>query len=376
MNFVIYLANKITKNNSVRPNQTLIVMKKILENELMSLAHRILRLRGRDDIEQAKELAKEVYEKLSVLSFAEKHFSESKPSINYYDVEEALATTQEPIENTEKEEVTSSPTSEKTEEKKEVLDLATSKTEESLASTTLKNSDTQPGVSESAKEDNTPIQSEGTALHTKEPTPIQPEGNPGNEEVIVNPEFESVPKKEQVEQKTEQSSSDVDLLDIAIHYDDLPQFEPISSSPTFPPSDKEPIRENTQQEEPVEVSKEEVEAEKESEAHPSSSPLGDLFSGAHKPRSRNDSGHSRKSLNDRLKIGVSFGLNDRLAFINNLFEGSTEDYNRVISQLNTFQDFVEAREFIEEQVKPDYNWEEKQIYEERFYQALEKRLDH
>ena len=49
-------------------------MKKVLEDELMSLAHRILKLRNRAEIHELKEEAAVLYEKLSVLSFAEKYF--------------------------------------------------------------------------------------------------------------------------------------------------------------------------------------------------------------------------------------------------------------------------------------------------------------
>ena len=44
----------------------------------------------------------------------------------------------------------------------------------------------------------------------------------------------------------------------------------------------------------------------------------------------------KKSLNDRLAgDALKFGLNDRIGFVKDLFEGSAEDFNRVVSQLNT-----------------------------------------
>lgn len=74
-----------------------------------------------------------------------------------------------------------------------------------------------------------------------------------------------------------------------------------------------------------------------------------------------------KSLNDQLKKGIQIGLNDRLAFIKHLFEGSTTDYNRVLSQLNTLHNQNEANEFIQNMVKPDYqNWDGKEEFEQRF----------
>ena len=80
----------------------------------------------------------------------------------------------------------------------------------------------------------------------------------------------------------------------------------------------------------------------------------------------------RKSLNDFLGKGIQIGLNDRLAFIKNLFEGSAEDYQRVLSQVQTYSDWEEAQQFIQEMIKPDYNnWEGKEEFEVRFLKCIE-----
>lgn len=78
------------------------------------------------------------------------------------------------------------------------------------------------------------------------------------------------------------------------------------------------------------------------------------------------------SLNDRLKKGITIGLNDRIAFVKHLFNGSTEDFNRVISQLNTSSSELEALEFLNNMVKPEYNnWIGKEDYEQRLLSFLE-----
>ena len=78
------------------------------------------------------------------------------------------------------------------------------------------------------------------------------------------------------------------------------------------------------------------------------------------------------SLNDRLKKGITIGLNDRIAFVKHLFNGSTEDFNRVISQLNTSSSELEALEFLNNMVKPEYNnWAGKEAYEQRLLSFLE-----
>ena len=79
-----------------------------------------------------------------------------------------------------------------------------------------------------------------------------------------------------------------------------------------------------------------------------------------------------KNLNDILGKGIQIGLNDRLAFINNLFDQSEEDYQRVISQIQTLSSWEEAQNFIEQMVKPDYDfWEGKEEFEARFLKCLE-----
>ncbi|PID71044.1 MAG: hypothetical protein CR985_01620 [Flavobacteriales bacterium] len=83
----------------------------------------------------------------------------------------------------------------------------------------------------------------------------------------------------------------------------------------------------------------------------------------------------RKTINDKVFAKtLKIGLNDRIAFVNHLFNFSLSEYNRVLSQLNTFKTEAEAKFFIANQVKPDYNWEGKEEYEERFMNLIEKRF--
>lgn len=83
-----------------------------------------------------------------------------------------------------------------------------------------------------------------------------------------------------------------------------------------------------------------------------------------------------RSLNDRLKKGINIGLNERLAFIRHLFDGKTADYNRVISQLNTFSSIEDSRKFIRLVVKPDYkNWVGKEEFEKKFMELVENKYD-
>ena len=81
------------------------------------------------------------------------------------------------------------------------------------------------------------------------------------------------------------------------------------------------------------------------------------------------------SINEAFAKTITFGLNDRIAFEKQLFAGSSEDLNRVVSQLSTFDSFEEAQNFIEDMVKPDYdNWEGKEEYVTRFMEIIEKKF--
>lgn len=83
-----------------------------------------------------------------------------------------------------------------------------------------------------------------------------------------------------------------------------------------------------------------------------------------------------KSLNDSLVTKeLKVDLNSKLGFIKHLFHGSTEDYNRVLSQLSTIDSHERSVSFIKNMVKPDYdNWEGKEEYEIRFMELIERRF--
>ena len=83
----------------------------------------------------------------------------------------------------------------------------------------------------------------------------------------------------------------------------------------------------------------------------------------------------QRSLNDRLfKSNLQVELNDRIAFVKHLFEGNQEDFNRVLSQLNSFKTEGEAKNFIKNMVKPDYDWSESEEYEQRLTSLIERKF--
>lgn len=86
---------------------------------------------------------------------------------------------------------------------------------------------------------------------------------------------------------------------------------------------------------------------------------------------------NKKSLNDKLKgEGLTIGLNDKLAFIKHLFNGKSEDYEHVLTQINTLGSFKEAANLIQKIIKPGYKrWIGKEEYEERLMEIIEAKFD-
>lgn len=348
-------------------------MKKTLEDELMSLAHRILKLSGKEDLEQMKILTGELYEKLCVLSFAEKHSDELKPSFNYDDVAQILS--QKEVNEEEKTTI-ANPKIDQPEEREVKNNLSL---EEEIMDTSDKEDKKKDLVKNEIEEESDPFEE---IEHTEEDSfeKISAEEDSSEEDFEEENFEEEVSMEDLVEEDisikevlSAEDSSEIDLREISVHYDDLPQFEPITPEETTPVEEKQKDLPEEKLEEKIEAVQPEPEEIIENPA--THNPLADLFSTFGKSSRRNDTISHKRSLNQSLKLGLSFGLNDRIAFIKNLFENSEEDYNRVISQLNSFDKFSEARDFIEQQVKPDYNWENKEVYEERFFHVLEQRME-
>ena len=79
----------------------------------------------------------------------------------------------------------------------------------------------------------------------------------------------------------------------------------------------------------------------------------------------------RENVNDQFAKSLSIDLNDRLAFIKQLFNDDKINYERVISQILTFESWSEVSKFLNTQVKIEYNnWEGKEEAVERFLYIL------
>lgn len=130
------------------------------------------------------------------------------------------------------------------------------------------------------------------------------------------------------------------------------------------PADEEPVANTTASEKPI-ISFEPIAEEK--------APLEEKQTPNVVERAQQ--GGEKKSLNDRFaQKALSFGLNDRIGFTKALFEGSGEDFNRVVSQLNTLGTLAEAEDFLDTHIAPEYGWDAQEEMAERFKAAVAQRF--
>lgn len=121
----------------------------------------------------------------------------------------------------------------------------------------------------------------------------------------------------------------------------------------------------TEAPEPELMEKSDTKSSTNSETAAAVEPSGGLNATIQKPRSVNDQWGR-----------LSVGLNDRTAFVQHLFLGDVEGFNRVISQINTFETLEEVSDFLENQVKPEYNnWATKEAVADRFMRLVQQRFN-
>ena len=257
-------------------------MKKKLESELISIAHRVLKLTGREDLNKMQDEVALLYQKISILKFLQTHFNGEIP--------EEVATDASFFNALEG-----------------AFNNKVSDTVE-IDEKVYVNMDNQP---------NEPLMESATEK-IKDIVAQMPQ-----ETATVDALVDDVNSSDVVEE---------DLSELSPSFGQLPIFEPLDS-------DSEP---------------EETLA------------MDDSLTAIKKT-----------SLDEKLKkTGFQIGLNDRLAFVNHLFQNNNEDYDRVISQLNTMDSFEEISDFIQNIIKPDYsNWEDKGDYETRFLEILQQKFN-
>lgn len=296
-------------------------MKKRLEAELISIAHRILKLKNKAELNQLYQESQKLYETLSVLKFYEDNFNTLKNDVPAQILEEKIessyTTEEEPVilETQEEVQIPVETIEEKTIEET----IVENKIEETKAEETLQTIEEKP------------IEEEPVVENTVEE--IETEEETAEAEETQIPTIETPQPKAEEHIKPRQIS----IEELLGNYTEPEFVKP------------EPKQENPK---PVEETPAPPSIEPETKQEPQTTPQS-----------------------QRTDLGITIGLNDRVGFVNYLFNGSNEDFNRVISQLNTCHTFTEAQEFITHMVKPDYNnWKGLEDYEERFLETIKTRF--
>lgn len=292
-------------------------MKKKLEADLISIAHRILQMKNKSDINLLLIETQKLQEKLSVLKFVEDYFGNAKPTIGQFEIEEKITAV---FENN----MTS------------ISDIKVSneeiKTEEAMVDESF---DEEIPTNEINEEEENDTKEEIIVANVKEiEKPINLGFSPAFE---LDVDFEEEPKKPESLQ-----ISFEDLL--GENYNDA-LFVKVDA------------KENT----PIAIENE-------------TKSLKDLALPSDKQVAFTKTTDSKTVTLSETKA-LKIDLNDRIAFVKHLFGNSNEDYNRVLNQLITYDSFEEAQDFIEDMVKPDYNsWEGKEDYSQRFMEIIEKKF--
>ena len=329
----VYRNKNKKRNTQTKPptSYNLHQMKKRLEADLISIAHRILQLKNKSDINQLYLETQKLYEKLAVLRFVDEHFGDSKPTIGQAEIEAKIETAFEAIENEEPVAITI--------EEIEIPEIETSPE-------LILEEEEQEEITELEE----PVFEEEEDLETLEDE-MEEEVEEEEIEAPFIPAFELEKAEEEeeqiIEEEPKQEAVQISFEDLigGDFSDDL--FVKVESTAFETPKEEkvETVLKT------VAFDLDEIEIHEEVEESKS------------------------VTLNEKLAKGINIDLNDRIAFTKHLFGNDPEDYNRVLNQLITFNTFYETRDFIRDMVKPDYNnWEGKEEYEERFMEIIEKKF--
>jgi hypothetical protein len=326
-------------------------MKKKLEADLISIAHRILKLKNKSELIQLHQETQKLYEKLSVLLFVENHFQEVKPTIGLAKIEEDLAAAFDALDTNE----TAEPETQSIENNTEIV-----------APFEAIEAEVTP-VFEPIEAQETPIENETVTLADETVSLNHEEKNQEEPEfvAVAAAEITTPPHFELFKEESILATPDTKK---ELHQISLEDMLGTASEPIFERvSGKEKESEKTI-EEPLENAFTAIPKATSNEA------TEILLSRIEKESEKETvTVHTAKTSTNGKSI--TFGLNDRIAFEKQLFGGSSEDLNRVISQLSTYDTLQEAQDFIEEMVKPDYNnWEGKEEYINRFMGVVENKF--
>jgi len=354
-------------------------MKKKLEADLISIAHRILKLKNKEDLAQLHLETQKLYEKLSVLKFVEENFSDVKPTIGNSNIQELVNDALENEPEVEEVEVAVAP--EEIEIQPELVEEIEEEVEEEVEEDDFSDEEEEETEDEySDEEEETEDEEETEELEDEEE---ESEEDSEEEEETEEEEFDEEESEENEDESEEEEGEfepHFELFNVEEVEDKKPKteakqisFEDLLGSSSEPVFERvfDPIQEEVEEE-----SAEEEETEAEETVF---SPVFEMEASEEieevEKEIPNFEFDKEISINEAFAKTITFGLNDRIAFEKQLFAGSSEDLNRVVSQLSTFDTFEEAQNFIDDMVKPDYdNWEGKEEYVTRFMEIVEKKF--
>lgn len=300
--------------NTNKPAATTSNMKKKIIADLTSLAHKVLQLKN-NDTAALKATAQELFEKLTVLEFVENHFEKLGPTIG----------------------------------KARALELLDEATKEIKNAPLHKEEDVAPPSSEPQIDEEEEISFKSNDL-SELFMPVDTD----TREVMDLPGISTI-------SKMVEEMDDEEIMEETVIKEALTDLPPENNVPP-------PVPVEIPQAPPIpQVSNDIEDLEK---------LTADFQTMPEFERKVNNEVDKPVSLNDRLNKGFSIGMNDRLGFVKHLFAGNHNDLDRVMSQLSTMASLDDAKAFVENMVKPDYNnWSGKENYEERFMELLTRKFE-
>jgi hypothetical protein len=379
--FFFYLCNdnKNIKITAINVQHKQKVMKKKIEGELISIAHRLLKLKNHTETVQLHEEVKKLYEQLTLLKFYEANIALVNEDFSEEFFEEKVA------------KIVVGTIEVEDEEEEEIMEMASKEHIAQIEEELFENNDISheafPGNGEdeiemASKEHIAQITEElfekNNISHEAFPAKDTSTSSATEKEEIKEEVVVEETKEEVIETKSEKKeitsnseiigtkvSKQISMDDILVHdyqatmfvKKDEPIIEELIKEPVFEAVQPEvtleeqeisgEVKEELDKSDEVEVVvKEELVVKEEIKAEPI--PTGKA---------------------------IVLGLNDKIAFEKNLFAGNGDDLQRVLSQLNTFTNWDEAKSFVLDFVKPDYNnWENKEEFEVRFLEIVENKF--
>lgn len=336
-------------------------MKKRLEAELISIAHRILKLKNKSEVDQLYLETQKLYETLAVLKFYGDNYDQVKATVAKEDLEEKLVASLE----------TKTPEVEQENLKQVQID-----TVEEVQIDKVDEAEIDKTEDENLKQ--VQIDNEEEQVEEQEIVAAAEESEVQEEAVADEPVAEEVEEPVIVGEITVDEEDEVEEEIPVIEAKDDLDFEPIFELA----SEEETEVEEPKAEEPK--AKQNQISFEDLLGHNYSEPVfvkpNDVTASVPKKEIIEEKAEvvvdeKVSILNEKLAQGINIGLNDRVGFVKYLFNGSSEDFNRVLSQLNTFDTYSDAKNFIDEMVKPDYNnWKGQDDFEERFMELVERKF--